>query len=217
MKKNSKKYALIILLLIFCLVTYASTCFSYYRQSGNITLNADRNPMIKENRFRFDLNKNSNSKTASIIDYNNEFYCLYDKYNKPQILNDNTSFEQEIDLYETLDYGDSISPGSEGLISFYLDLSNVGYDVDYSISYEKISAPNNLHFYTDSSFEEELTTYEGEFVRPTDDSYAEPYIYEYIYWKWEWLDDDESNANDTSFMNQPITVKFNVNVTEKTS
>lgn len=183
MKKNSKKYALIILLLIFCLVTYASTCFSYYRQSGNITLRSD---------------------SFEILGF-------------APILNDDTSFEQEINLYETLDYGDSISPGSEGLISFYLDLSNVGYDVDYSISYEKISAPNNLHFYTDSSFEEELTTYEGEFVRPTDDSYAEPYIYEYIYWKWEWLDDDESNANDTSFMNQPITVKFNVNVTEKTS
>lgn len=118
----------------------------------------------------------------------------------------NTSSEetQSIDLIETITNNKSFAPGAQGMFMIDIDLSNVGYDSYYKLMYDRTGIPNNLKFYVDEDYTSELDYVEGVTYKNYDDQIAE----HYVYWKWIVDNSAASNANDSLYMGQEISVEF---------
>jgi len=123
-------------------------------------------------------------------------------------INANRSKKLNIDLNETIIndyYSKRVIPGSFGKIAFNLDFLNTDVDVKYTINPIRKDVPNNIKFYSDDTFTNEIEFKEGLVLK---NSYKD----EYIYWKWIYKDDPESNENDNLFQNKNIDIDFNIDI-----
>jgi len=123
-------------------------------------------------------------------------------------INANRSKKLNIDLNETIInsyYSKRVIPGSFGKIVFNLDFLSTDVDVKYTINPIRKDVPNNIKFYSDDTFTNEIEFKEGLVLK---NSYKD----EYIYWKWIYKDDPESNENDNLFQNKNIDIDFNIDI-----
>ena len=122
---------------------------------------------------------------------------------KPR-LNGSVDSNQVINLRDTADetYLDEyLAPGSFGVIELTLDFSKVDVSADYEIVLGTYDLPDNLQFYTDSTYTELFESF--------DDTYNitdEPTITHSLYWLWEERDDEESIANDALYADMDLEV-----------
>ena len=123
-------------------------------------------------------------------------------------INANRSKKLNIDLNETIInnyYSKRVIPGSFGKIVFNLDFLSTDVDVKYTINPIRKNVPNNIKFYSDDTFTNEIEFKEGLVLK---NSYKD----EYIYWKWIYKDDPESNENDNLYQNKNIDIDFDIDI-----
>lgn len=130
---------------------------------------------------------------------------------EPEI-NGSSNFNQTINLTNTITNNKNLAPGAEGTFNLNLDLSKVDYDATYTITYNNSNIPNNLKLYSDSSRTVELTTISGTVLSDA----SNQTVNNTIYWRWIYANDNDSNTNDSLYMNQSITIPFTVNITQVT-
>ncbi len=123
-------------------------------------------------------------------------------------INANRSKKLNIDLNETIInnyYSKRVIPGSFGKIVFNLDFLSTDVDIKYTINPIRKNVPNNIKFYSDDTFTNEIEFKEGLVLK---NSYKD----EYIYWKWIYKDDPESNENDNLYQNKNIDIDFDIDI-----
>lgn len=128
-------------------------------------------------------------------------------------VNNNGNFNQSINLANTISNGKTLAPGAQGSFDLNIDFTKVYYDAHYVISFDGTNIPTNLHFYTDSSRTNSLTTITGTKLESSSNQVAN----NTIYWEWEYSNTQESNANDSLYMNQNIVVPFTIAITKETN
>ena len=120
-------------------------------------------------------------------------------------LNNSTSNNQTINLNDTLienNYSnDEVVPGTKGKIDLELDFSETEVSVNYLISLSRTNLPANLKFYSDETMNNEITSISGTHL--FEDSSI---INKSIYWSWNAINNSESNANDSLYMNSDLSV-----------
>lgn len=126
-------------------------------------------------------------------------------------VNGSDDMSQEITLTDTITNGKRLAPGAIGKFKIDIDFSNVGYDSNYNITFDRTNIPNNIHFYVDKELTKEITNIEGIQLKDYDNKEAE----HYIYWKWIYNNTPESNENDSQYMNQEITLPFTVQIIQR--
>lgn len=127
-------------------------------------------------------------------------------------LNESSSLSQTIDLKETITSNNEyVVPGAIGDIELELDFTNVEVDTDYIIEVGEYNLPNNLKLYLDEDYKEEFETINETYLISNRET-----IYTYnIYWKWEYKTDEESNKNDSLYMNKEILLPINIIASQK--
>lgn len=126
-------------------------------------------------------------------------------------VNDSSSVTQDIDIVNTIVNNKSFGPGAEGVFKIDVDLNdNVGKSY-YKVSLDRTNLPNNLKFYVDSEYRTEFDCIKGIQLSSNEDKLAE----HYIYWRWISVDDVDSNANDSLYINQEIVVPITIYVSQK--
>ena len=154
-------------------------------------------------------------------------YNAYARYNNQQPFNIHTSYDvaeynfnvgvnqadnfiQTINLLDTLDNDsnyltNTITPGRSG--HFVLNMNSTGSEVavKYIITIQRTNIPNNLKFYTDENFTNELNQITGNIL--LDGQRIVPVT---IYWKWLNIDNEQSNINDSLYQNSQMSFKVNV-------
>jgi len=96
-----------------------------------------------------------------------------------------------------------VLPDDKGSFNINIDSTGSSSDVDVTITITRTNLPDNLKFYLDSAYTEELTTTTYVIKKSNDMTMAVP-----VYWFWDGSVDDE---NDTLFMGK--TLEANVSVT----
>lgn len=98
-----------------------------------------------------------------------------------------------------------IMPGDSGVFNLNIDSTGSSNDVAATIVVSRINLPDNLKFYLDSNYSEELTTRTYIIKKASNMTLTVP-----IYWYWNGGVSDE---NDTDFINQIISANMSVTAT----
>ena len=129
------------------------------------------------------------------------------------VLNNSTNTTQNITLKDTItenDYSDIlVVPGVNGQFDLVFDLSNVEVSVNFTIIFDRSNLPNNLKLYSDSAYQNEITSINDTFH--IGDSTTKTKT---VYWKWNYLTDADSDANDNLFMNEDISLPTTIIVSQ---
>lgn len=126
-------------------------------------------------------------------------------------VNNSYSINQSINLASTITNNKSLSPGAEGKFKVDIDFTEVGSDVYYLVSFDRTNIPNNLHFYVDENYSEELISVEGVELTSNSNRVAE----HFVYWKWIIDDREASNQNDSLYNGEEIVIPFTASVSQK--
>lgn len=126
------------------------------------------------------------------------------------IVNGSDGMNQNIDLSYTMTSTGNLAPGSIGKFKIDVDFTEIKSDAYYKISFDRTGIPNNLHFYVDDGLTNELSYIEGVKLYSDTNNNVE----HYIYWSWLYSDDSASNANDSLYMDQEISVPFTVYISQ---
>ena len=123
---------------------------------------------------------------------------------------DNTNYNYTFDLATTYLASDiastKIAPGTSGTLNFVLSNANSDVGVEYTISLTKENAPQNIRFYSDSGFTEQLTN--NQLVGTLNQGQTSTPIV--IYWKWAY----ETDSADNDIYDTPAGISHNnMNVT----
>lgn len=125
-------------------------------------------------------------------------------------VNEAENYIQTINLKDTLDADSNylsniVVPGRSGHFVLYMNSTSSEVAIRYTITISRNNIPNNLKFYTDSNFTNELTQITGDIL--LDGQRVVPVT---IYWKWLNIDSTQSNSNDSLYQNDQISFKVNV-------
>ena len=71
-------------------------------------------------------------------------------------VNNSYSFNQSINLANTITNNKSLSPGAEGKFKMDISFAEVETDAYYKVYYDSTGIPDNVHFYVDENYSEEL-------------------------------------------------------------
>lgn len=127
-------------------------------------------------------------------------------------LNDSSDTSQVIDLSKTIITNNysltSLVPGVNGKITLVADCNEIETAGSYVISIADSNIPNNIHFYSDSSYQNEVEN-DKVFTNSFDATGERKYTHE-LYWKWIYTDDDESE-----WMGKDISISLKVKVLQK--
>jgi len=108
----------------------------------------------------------------------------------------------ELSLKDTITNDSPLVPGAEGHIVLNVNLTGTEVSTDYEIAINRTNLPTNIKFYTDSAMATTpINSVTGSY------SLGSTSIATYdLYWKWLYVDDETSNANDSLYMNQNISI-----------
>jgi len=98
-----------------------------------------------------------------------------------------------------------IMPDDKGVFNLNIDSTGSSTDVDVTITISRVNLPDNLKFYLDEDYAEELTTYKTIIPKSEDMTKAVP-----VYWFWYKRVSDE---NDSDFINKEISADVTVSAT----
>ena len=113
-------------------------------------------------------------------------------------------------LNETITNNKPLIPGAEGHIILKVNLTGTEVDTNYTINILRTNLPDNIHFYSNSTMTNEITSISGTYLIG-----GTPVINNDVYWKWVISDTEQSNANDSLFMEQNLEVSFDATFTQK--
>ena len=124
-----------------------------------------------------------------------------------------SSTNSSINLNNTItntSYATSLVPGSTGLVQIQLDFTNVEVVTDYTVTFTRENLPNNLRFYSDSGYQNEIQTINGSYTPGNTATSTTD-----LYWKWIYSETEESNTNDSLFMDSNISLGVTINANQR--
>jgi len=114
----------------------------------------------------------------------------------------NESFSVSLNRSEEEPY---VLPDDKGTFDINIDSTGSSTDVDVTITISRTNLPDNLKFYLDSNYTQELTTKTYMLKKSDDMTMTVP-----VYWFWDGSVDDE---NDTLFMGETLEANVSVSAT----
>jgi len=138
--------------------------------------------------FRRTVNGNITGNTGNLVLIVNEANAV-----------ENESFSVSLNRSEEEPY---ILPDDKGTFDINIDSTGSSTDVDVTITISRTNLPDNLKFYLDEKYTQELTTKTYVLKKSDNMTMTVP-----VYWFWDGSVDDE---NDTLFMGETITANISV-------
>ena len=121
-------------------------------------------------------------------------------------INDKSAYKSEtFEVVLTNADGSNLKPGDSGSFNLELDASGSSFDVSINLELSRTNLPDNLKFYLDSEYKNELVTYGVLIKKSNDMTKTVP-----VYWYWDGTKDD---INDSLFINQSLSAIVNVSAT----
>ena len=101
-----------------------------------------------------------------------------------------------------------VMPDDKGVFNINIDSTGSTSDVDVTVSISRINLPDNLKFYLDSNYKDELTVRTYMIKKSNNMTKTVP-----VYWYWDGSKDDE---DDTTFIGQELFANVSVSATTHT-
>lgn len=106
-----------------------------------------------------------------------------------------------LSLKDTITNGLPLAPSAEGHIVLNVNLTGTEVSTDYAINIVRTNLPTNLKFYSNQAMTNEINGVSGTYTLG-----STSIITHDLYWKWLYVDNENSNANDSLYINQDISV-----------
>ena len=100
----------------------------------------------------------------------------------------------------------NVIPGTTGMIPINIDCTNSKVALDYTVTLNTVSIPENLKFYTDETYTTEYTPINS-FIGLNDTKTKT----HHVYWKWEFTSNEES----TNWEGKELVVTINVAASQR--